>query len=400
MKLWQTHQTLDQAVETFTVGKDYLLDLELLPWDCRASQAHARMLGKIKLIPPDEVSLLIDGLEEIIALHQKGEFTIRPEDEDGHTAIENYLVSKLGKIGEKIHTGRSRNDQVLTALRLYEKHRIAVFKTQIAGLIELLDQWITRNGSTPLPGYTHTRKAMPSSAAIWAGAFRDAWKDDLDLLQTVGRVLDQNPLGSGAGYGVPLPLDRQMTTTELGFSRLMENPLHAQNSRGKFEGLLLSALTQTLADINRMASDLIFFTMPGLDFFSLPGAFLTGSSIMPQKKNPDVLEILRAKYHELAACEWQVRSIAVNLISGYHRDLQLTKEALLRGLAIAQESLEMTAQVLANLSVNDKACQQAMTGELYAAEKACRLVEQGMPFRQAYRLVAEPYHRKESDEKV
>jgi argininosuccinate lyase len=400
MKLWQTQQTLDPRVEAFTVGKDHLLDLELLPWDCRASQAHARMLGKTGLIPVEEASRLIEGLEEIIALHQKNEFTIRPEDEDGHTAIEYYLVSRLGEVGEKIHTGRSRNDQVLTALRLYEKHRLAAFKTQIAGLITIMDQWMVRNGATPLPGYTHTRKAMPSSAAIWAGAFRDAWKDDLELLQAVDKVLDQNPLGSGAGYGVPLPLDRQMTTAELGFSRCMENPLHAQNSRGKFEGLLLSALTQTLADINRLASDLIFFTMPGLDYFSLPGAFLTGSSIMPQKKNPDVLEILRAKYHELAAYEWQVRSIAVNLISGYHRDLQLTKEALMRGLAITHETLEMTAQVLANLSVNEKPCREAMTGELYAAEKACRLVEQGMPFRQAYRMVAEQYHGKESDEKT
>ena len=396
VKLWQTGAANDPAVEKFTVGTDYLLDLELVAYDCQASAAHARMLATIGLLSAAEAASLCQGLDEITALHQRGEFTIRREEEDCHTAIENYLVSRCGEAGLKIHTGRSRNDQVLTALRLYGKAKAAACGAELEALIAALTAFIARFGGIAMPGYTHTRKAMPSSAGLWAGAFRDAFQDDLVLLRQAAALLDQNPLGTGAGYGVPLPLDREMTTAELGFARVMENPIHAQNSRGKYEGILLAALSQALADVNRMATDLILFTMPGFDFFTLPAAFCTGSSIMPQKKNPDVLELLRSKYHELLGCEMQLRSTTINLMSGYHRDLQLTKEALMRGLAAALETLPIAALVIGHLEVNAERCAAAMTEELFATARAYRLVQQGMPFREAYRTIAAEYRQKES----
>lgn len=396
VKLWQTGTANDPAVEKFTVGTDYLLDLELVVYDCQASAAHARMLAAIGLLSAAEAASLCQGLDEIAALHQRGEFIIRREEEDCHTAIENYLVRRCGEAGLKIHTGRSRNDQVLTALRLYGKARAAACAAELEALIAALTAFCSKYGSTAMPGYTHTRKAMPSSAGLWAGAFRAAFQDDLTLLQQAASLLDQNPLGTGAGYGVPLPLDREMTTVELGFARVMENPIHAQNSRGKYEGILLAALSQALADVNRMAADLILFTMPGFDFFTLPAAFCTGSSIMPQKKNPDVLELLRGKYHELHGCEMQLRSTTINLMSGYHRDLQLTKEALMRGLAVALETLPIAALVISHLEVNAERCAAAMTEELFATARAYQLVQQGLPFREAYRIIAAEYRQKES----
>jgi argininosuccinate lyase len=399
MKLWQhgkpgaaSQKAIDLAVEKFTVGKDPLLDLALLPYDCLASKAHARMLADIGLLSRDEAAALTAGLDEILALHARGEFTIAQSDEDGHTAIENHLVRRCGEAGKKIHTGRSRNDQVLTALRLYSKEQAGQAIALLQKIVATFDILIAARGELPLPGYTHTRKAMPSNVGMWAAAFREALQDDLRLLDAAVLLIDQNPLGTGAGYGIPLPLDRQKTTEALGFARVMANPIHAQNSRGKYEGILLHGLAQVMADINRMASDLVLFTMPGFGFFTLPAAFMTGSSIMPQKQNPDVLELLRAKYHAVAACEFQVRSSTINLISGYHRDLQLTKEPLMRGLATALESLQMTLMVVQNLGVDEARCKSAMTEELYATERAYQLVQQGVPFREAYRIVAAQYH--------
>jgi len=405
MKLWQNPPAaaappdpLTERIEQFTAGAAPILALELLPWDGLASKAHARMLAKVGLLSQEEAAALIAGLDGILALHRRGEFTISRADEDGHTAIENHLVQRCGEAGLKIHTGRSRNDQVLTALRLYSKERTSACTAALQGIIAALEALIAAQGAVLLPGYTHTRKAMPSSVGMWAGACRDAFAEDLDLLGHAAGLIDQNPLGTGAGYGVPLPLDREMTTAELGFARVLYNPIHAQNSRGKYEGILLHALAVALADINRMASDLILFTMPGFDYFTLPEVFMTGSSIMPQKKNPDVLELLRARYHEVAACEAQLRAATVNLISGYHRDLQSTKEALMRGLGTALETLEMAALVVQNLRVNEEACRSAMTDELYATADAYELVQQGVPFREAYRIIAARFRQEQKND--
>ncbi|MDO9548877.1 MAG: argininosuccinate lyase [Candidatus Marinimicrobia bacterium] len=391
MKLWQKTRLLDREIEKFTVGRDYILDKELVYFDCIASKAHARMLGKIGILTDKEVKELLHGLDKIIELDKKGKFKIALEDEDCHTAIENYLIEHVGNAGKKIHTGRSRNDQVLTAVRLYCKAKLGHCLDAIEVTISHIDDFIKTFGKIPMPGYTHTRKAMPSSVGLWAGAFKDAFTDDLDLLKAAVKLVDQNPLGTGAGYGIPLPLDRQMTTDELGFAKIQENPIYAQNSRGKFESFILTVLGQVMLDINKLATDLVLFTLPSMAYFILPEEFLTGSSIMPQKKNPDVLELLRGKYHEIFAYEIQVRNTSVNLISGYHRDIQLTKEAVIRGFSTVLESIHVTGLIFQNLKVIEENCEVAMTDELYAAEKAYHLVQQGIPFRDAYREIGKRY---------
>jgi len=391
MKLWQKTKQLDKEIEKFTVGRDYILDKELTFFDCIASKAHARMLGKIGILTDKDVKELLQGLDKIIELDKKGKFEITLEDEDCHTAIENWLIEHVGDAGKKIHTGRSRNDQVLTAVRLYCKAQLVNCLNMIEATINHTNDFIKTFGEIPMPGYTHTRKAMPSSVGMWAGAFKDAFTDDLDLIEAAVKLVDQNPLGTGAGYGIPLPLDRQMTTDELGFAKVQENPIYTQNSRGKFESFILTVLGQVMLDINKLAADLVLFTLPSMAYFILPEEFLTGSSIMPQKKNPDVLELLRGKYHEIFAYEIQVRNTSVNLISGYHRDIQLTKEAIIRGFSTVLESIHVTGLIFQNLKVIEENCDVAMTDELYAAEKAYKLVQQGIPFREAYREIGKQY---------
>jgi len=391
MKLWQKTKHLDKEIEKFTVGKDYILDKELVYFDCIASKAHVRMLGEIGILTDKEVEDLLQGLDKIIELDKEGKFKIALEDEDCHTAIENFLIDTVGDAGKKIHTGRSRNDQILTAVRLYCKAKLRDCLDVIEATIGHIDDFIDTFGEIPMPGYTHTRKAMPSSVGMWAGAFKDAFTDDLELLKSAIKLVDQNPLGTGAGYGIPLPLDRQMTTEELGFAKTQENPIYVQNSRGKFESFILTVLGQVMLDINKLASDLVLFTLPSLAYFVLPDEFLTGSSIMPQKKNPDVLELLRGKYHEILAHEIQMRNTSVNLISGYHRDIQLTKEAVIHGFSTVLESIHVTGLIFQNLKVIEENCEVAMTDELFAAEKAYQLVQQGVPFRDAYREIGKQY---------
>lgn len=393
MKLWQKTKHLDKEIEKFTVGQDYILDKELVYYDCIASKAHAAMLGKIGILSEAETADLLRGLDKIVDLDKQGKFTIALEDEDCHTAIENFLIEEIGEAGKKIHTGRSRNDQVLTALRLYSKEKLLKCLEMLRETIGYIEDFIKTFGEIPMPGYTHTRKAMPSSVGLWANAFKAAFDDDLDLLQAAIKLVDQNPLGTGAGYGIPLPLDREMTTKELGFARIQDNPIYAQNSRGKFESFVLSVLGQVMLDINKLASDLVLFTLPSIAYFILPDEFLTGSSIMPQKKNPDVLELLRGKYHEIFAYEVQMKNTSVNLISGYHRDIQLTKEAVIRSFTTVLDSIHVTGLIFRNLKVIEENCEVAMTEELYAAEKAYKLVRQGVPFREAYRQIGKQYEK-------
>jgi argininosuccinate lyase len=390
-KLWQKGYQLNRKIEDFTVGDDHILDQRLVAYDCRASIAHAQMLGKIGILSEENVKVLVNVLGHIIELDRKGKFRVLKSDEDCHTAIENHLSKTCGHTGKMIQTFRSRNDQVLTALRLLYKDELLEINALITKANETLFEFKKRYMHVKIPGFTHTRKAMPSSIELWSNAIIDSMKDNQKMLKAVYDLIDQSPLGTGAGYGIPFEIDRQYTANQMGFDRVQDNPIYVQNSRGKFESIILHALSLILFDINKAASDLILFTLPEFAFFELPDEFLTGSSMMPQKKNPDVLELLRANYHIIVSYEFQVKNIISNLISGYHRDFQQPKGPTLKGFEIAKSSLSVFSLVLENLGVNEDNCSRAMTDELFAAEKAYRLVKQGMPFRDAYLTVAKEF---------
>lgn len=391
MKLWQKNTKLNKLVEKFTVGNDYVLDQQLVVYDCLASVAHAKMLAKVKLIKPVEAKKLTQGLTKIMNLAKHGKFKILPTDEDCHTAIENYLTKELGDLGKKIHTARSRNDQVLTALRLYYKDELQDVQQLTKEVLAAIKKFVQKYGAIKFAGYTHTRKAMPSSVKLWAQSFSEALADDLKLLACVQELINQSPLGSGAGYGLPLKIDRAYTARLLKFARVQNNPLYAQLSRGKFEATILHVLGQIMFNLNKLATDLIIFTLPELDYFILPVDLTTGSSIMPQKKNPDVLELLRAKYHIVTGLEFQIKSLISNLPSGYNRDLQLTKEPIMNGLQIAKESLQITTLLFTKLKVDRQNCQKSLTPEVFATQQAYQLVKKGVPFREAYRQVAKKF---------
>ncbi len=393
-KLWDKGELIDKKVEEFTVGDDYILDMRLVKYDCLASIAHAKMLGTIGILKSDEVEKLVNELNNIITLWEEGKFTISQDQEDVHTAIENHLTEKLGSLGKKIHTGRSRNDQVLTALRLYYKDNLKQCTDLAKAFIESADKFSSTYGGIELPGYTHTRKAMPSSIKLWVGAFKDSMHDNITLLESALLLVDQSPLGSAAGYGSPIRLDREMTAKELGFVKVQENPIYVQMSRGKFEATILHALSQIMFDINKMACDLIIFSMPEFGYFELPEKFTTGSSIMPQKKNPDVLELMRAKYHVIVSYEMQVKQISGNLITGFNRDIQLTKMPVMDGFAITEQTLDIASYLLKNLKVNKANCKKGLTEDVYATHRVYELVKKGVPFRDAYKEVAKKYAKK------
>lgn len=387
MKLWKKDYGLNKEIEKFTVGNDHLLDKKLVYFDCIASIAHAKMLGKIGVLNKSELKKLIKGLNEIIQLDKQGKFIINKGDEDCHTSIENYLTKKYGGAGKKIHTGRSRNDQVLVALRLYEKNEIKNILGHIDNLISSINKKIRCFGNVKLPGYTHMQKAMPTSIKLWFESYIAALKDDKNLIEHILEIIDKNPLGSAAGFGVPVfDIDRKMTTKLLGFKEV-QDMVYCQNSRGKFESLIVNSLVQVMMDLNKIATDLIIFSMTEFGYFSLPKEFCTGSSIMPQKKNPDVLELVRAKYSIILGYDAQLKNLYSNLISGYNRDLQLSKEPLMESIDLIKECLKITSLVFDKLKINKKNCEKALSKELYATEEAYKLVKKGMSFRDAYKEV-------------
>ncbi|MBI4701925.1 MAG: argininosuccinate lyase [Deltaproteobacteria bacterium] len=388
MTLWDKGYALDETVARFTVQNDPVLDRRLVRYDCRASLVHAEMLARQGLLSAAELDALRQALAEIVRQDEQGAFAIRTADEDVHTAIERFLTERCGEAGRKIHTARSRNDQVLTAIRLYEKHELGAIRQKLASFRGALAELIGRSGDVPLPGYTHMRRAMPASVALWLGCFVESSFDDERLLEATLQLVDQSPLGTAAGFGVPLiDVDRAGTARALGFARVQSNPLYAQLSRGKLESTVVHLCTQILFDLNRLASDLILFGMTELGFVVLPDALCTGSSIMPQKKNPDVLELVRAKYHVVLGEEAKLKGIIGNLMSGYHRDLQLTKEPLFVSIDSTEECLDVMAVVLGSIGIDEQRCRAAMSDELYATERAYALVQQGTPFRDAYRQI-------------
>ena len=388
-KLWQSKAgSLHPLVEKYTVGNDYLLDLEILPYDLQASLAHAQMLAKIGVLKKSELQKIQTGLKQIEKLAHTGKFKIKPADEDCHTAIENFLVKKSGPVGSKIHLGRSRNDQVLTALRLYEKAQLAALTKTVQQAIQTIGKFAQKHAKLPMCGYTHGQPAMPSSVKLWAGSLKDSLQDDLGQLKAVQKLIDQNPLGSAAGFGSPIPLGRHFTTQKLGFGKVQANSLYCQSSRGKFEAAILSTLVQIMLTLARLANDLYLYVNHEYQFFSLPANLTTGSSIMPQKKNPDLLEILRANVSVVQGFQFTVQNIVQNLPSGFQRDLQLTKEPLIKGFQITQASVEITTLIFQNLKPNAKNLVAKIPPEVYAAEKATQLaVKKNLPFREAYQIV-------------
>jgi argininosuccinate lyase len=387
--LWNKGHSINKSVLKFTVGDDYKLDMHIIVYDCIATKAHTEMLGKIGVLELSEVKKIHTELSNLIKLIEAGKFTISEDEEDCHTAIENYLTKKLGKIGKKIHTARSRNDQVLTALRLYYKDELKEIKKLCTSYNNAFKKCKKKYRSINLPGYTHMRKAMPSSIALWAGAFIDSMEDNLKLIKMCEELIDQSPLGTGAGYGIPIDIDKKFTAEKLGFKKVQQNGIYTQMSRGKFESSILHAFSQIMFDINKCASDIILFSMQEFGYFELPKNICTGSSIMPQKQNPDALELLRAKYHVITGYEFQIKNITSNLISGYNRDVQLTKEMIIKSFETVKECLSVAVIVIENLNVNKNNCEKAMVKELFATEKAYGLMQKcNIPFREAYKKTA------------
>ena len=383
-KLWQKDYQLDALVEEFTVGEDWRLDRQLLTADALASIAHARMLASIDILTADELQQLEKGLREIIRKVRRDEFAIQPQDEDGHTAIENALVESLGEAGKKIHTGRSRNDQVLTALRVWTGDaslRLVAAAFETAGEFLSLAE---AQADVPLPGRTHMQIAMPASVGLWAGSFAEELIDGALHLQQVAEHVDQSPLGSAASYGVPLPLDRQMTADLLGFRKLQHNVLYANNTRGKFEAMLLDAAEELMLSLSKAAQDLILFSMPEFGYFTLPKELCSGSSIMPQKRNPDILELIRGKSATVSGYAQQIKQVIRSLPSGYNRDFQETKEPFLRGMSLTFRSLKVMSLTVRRLQVNRAVLEAAMPPEIYATDAAIEKVQAGMSFRDAY----------------
>ncbi|MBI2653190.1 argininosuccinate lyase [Candidatus Woesearchaeota archaeon] len=387
-KLWQKDYSLNKEIEKFTVGNDFLIDKNLVKYDVYGSIAHAIMLEKIGILSKNELQKLKKALIEIMELHQKNQFEIKLEDEDVHTSIENYLIKKLGDLGKKIHTARSRNDQVLVDIRLYSKEKLLEVQKLTLELASVLVNAAEKYKDIPMPGYTHSRKAMPSSVGLYFGSFAESLIDDSGLLEEAYNLNNQSPLGSGAGYGLSLNVDRQLVADLLGFEKVQNNVLYVQNSRGKFESVTIFALSNVMNDLARLSNDLILFSMDGFGFFKLPDEFCTGSSIMPQKKNPDVFELTRAKAAKVDSNLYLVKSIISKLQSGYNRDLQLTKEPLMESFEIALSALNIFKIVIEKIQVNKDKCISACTPDLFATEHAYELVKKGIPFRDAYKQTA------------
>lgn len=387
-KLWEKGYRLHEEIERFEVGDDVALDRRLAWADLMGSLAHVQMLGRIGILTGDEVDRLREGLRELLALDQQGGLALTVQDEDIHTKVENLLVARLGDVGKKLHTGRSRNDQVLVDLRLYAKRALLDLQEAVLALAATLLEFAQRHRDVPMPGYTHMQRAMLSSVGLWAGAFVEALLDDLLFCETAYRLNDQSPLGSAAGYGVPLPLDRELTARLLGFARVQGNALYCQNSRGKGELAALQAAAQIAVDLAKLATDLLLFTTREYGFFQVAPEMTTGSSIMPQKRNLDAVELVRARCRRILSYQEEVAGIVAGCPSGYNGDLQETKRPFMEGLDLAMASLRVMALTIEHTTVDAARLAEACTPELFAADAALDRVAEGVPFREAYRQVA------------
>lgn len=390
--IWQKNQqiTIDQTIMDYLAGEDILLDQQLIHYDIIASQAHVTALADIQIISQAEGQQLCDQLHELQTQINQGQYHLDTAFEDCHSAIEAYLVEKLGDLGKKVHTGRSRNDQILVASRLYLKDSMtsAITYCQQAASASLTQAEQTQH--IPMPGYTHMQRAVPSSCGMWFAGFAEAMIDNLQQLQATQSLIDSNPLGTAAGYGVNLPLNRELTTQVLGFSRQQINPIYCQNSRGKYELAVLNSLGQCLLDIRRYCWDLSLFSTQEFNFVSLPDEMTTGSSIMPNKRNPDLVELMRAAYATVHGATTELQSM-LSLPSGYQRDLQLSKGPVLRATHKALQTMLLFPKLINGTEFNIQRLTAAIDTPMYATDFAVELSAQGMPFRDAYQQVVERY---------
>ncbi len=386
-KLWEKSTQVDAKIEAFTVGRDREMDVFLAKYDVLGSMAHITMLESVGLLQKDELNLLLTELKAIYTIADKGNFVIDEGVEDVHSQVEQLLTTRLGDIGKKIHSGRSRNDQVLLDLKLFARAEIRKTVEVINELFEVLIEQSNTYKAVLLPGYTHLQVAMPSSFGLWFGAYAESLADDMQTILSAYKITNRNPLGSAAGYGSSFPLNRQLTTDLLGFDSMNYNVVYAQMGRGKMERTVANALAGVAATISKLAYDACMYTSQNFGFIKLPDEFTTGSSIMPHKKNPDVFELTRAKCNKLQSLPQQIALITNNLPSGYFRDLQIIKEVFVPAFAELRDCIEMTTMMMAQVKVNENILDEKRYDFLFSVEEVNRLTLEGMPFRDAYKKV-------------
>ena len=387
MKLWEKSVKIDKDIERYTIGRDREMDLYLAPFDVLGSMAHITMLESIGLLEKDELDVLLAEMKKIYADAVAGNFEIEEGIEDVHSEVELILTRRLGDIGKKIHSGRSRNDQVLVDLKLYMRHELQEITRLTVELFNMLIQQSEKYKNVLMPGYTHLQVAMPSSFGLWFGAYAEGLVDDLTVLNAAYKVVNRNPLGSAAGYGSSFPLNRQMTTDLLGFDSMDYNVVYAQMGRGKSERIVAQALGGIAATLAKLAFDACMYSSQNFGFIKLHDAFTTGSSIMPHKKNPDVFELTRAKCNKIQAVPEQIMLIMNNLPSGYFRDLQIIKEVFLPTFDELKDCLRMVALMLEHITVNEHILDDSRYDLMFSVEEVNRLATNGMPFRDAYKKV-------------
>jgi len=384
MKIWnQSSKDNDSAIDYFLSSEDIVLDQELFLYDIQASIAHAHELQAVNILTKSETKKIIASLKRLAKLFQTKKFKLTSKYEDCHSAIEQYLTKELGSVGKKIHTGRSRNDQVMVAMRLYVRAKLDDIQSINLKIAKSFLDKAEKHSSDPMPGYTHLQRAMPSSWGLWFGAFAESFLDNIDLLNNAQSWMNINPLGTAAGYGVNLPIKRDISTKELGFKRKQLNSLYVQNSRGKFELELIGALKQPMLDVRKFSWDMSMFLTQEFNLLTIPSKYLTGSSIMPNKSNPDVIEIMRANYSVIAGHYSELENL-ISLPSGYHRDLQLTKRSLIHSFHCVSKTLELVPNLIKSIKVDVKRSAEFIDQDMMMTDRAYDLVQSGMPFREAY----------------
>jgi argininosuccinate lyase len=386
--LWAKGLPLDEQLHAFTVGNDPLIDLQLLPFDAEGSAAHVRMLSDCGLLPENEAKALVAALHCLKEQSERGELTITREQEDGHTALEVALTKELGPTGSRIHLARSRNDQVQTALRLWMRVRLLDLGEALENCASRFVDFARTHSSTLLPGYTHMRRAMPSSWGMWGVAFAEGLIEELEQLPTLWSRIDRCPLGAAAGFGVPLKLNRERAAGLLGFSRVQRSPIDVMNSRGRHEQAITAWIVSAAGTLEKALWDLLIWSTQEFNFVRLPDLFTTGSSLMPQKRNPDVLELARGRCRELRGLAALLSDLSGGLPSSYHRDQQLLKAPFFEIVIKGKQLFDVVARLLPGLEINEQACAIACSDEVHAASEACRVAAAGMPFRAAYAQVA------------